>query len=98
MRYLIDPEYRVVRSMSASCGEGAPSARLRRELSDRNAVWALNHNHAHEVSLGAVSSVLYREDEFGVHGNFLDASYQAIKASPFWRRRLEKVHTTARRV
>lgn len=84
--------------MRASCGEGAPSARLRQELSDRNVMWALNRNHAHEVSLGAVPSVLYREDEFGVHGNFLDASYQAIKASPFWRRRLEKVHTTARRV
>jgi hypothetical protein len=97
MRYVIDPEFRpaAIKRTKAACGP--LSAALRQELSARNLEWARTRGHAHEVTLGAVPAVLYREDEKGVHGNFLDASYRAITATPAWRQRLEKVHTSARR-
>jgi hypothetical protein len=74
------------------------AAELRRELSERNIVWARQNNFAHEISVGAVPAVLYREDEQGRHGNFHAAAYSRIKNNPAWRRRLRKVHTTARKV
>lgn len=97
MRYLIDPEFRLVPPAKPKPSVPAFSAALRQELSVRNLNWAKSRNHAHEVSLGAVPAVLYREDEAGVHGNFVDASYRAIKAAPLWNRRLNKVHTSAHR-
>ena len=98
MRYLIDPEFRsppVVRKERGGIGY---SAALRQELSVRNLLWARSRGHEHEVSLGGVPAVLYRETDAGLHGNFLDASYRAIHHNPLWARRLHKVHTTARRV
>jgi hypothetical protein len=90
-------EFRAKPAVRARRGDGALSGVLRQELSARNVLWAKSRNHANEVSLGSVPAVLYRENEAGVHGNFLNASYRAIKAAAPWRRRLEKVHTSARR-
>ena len=82
--------------------EPRPSARyaadLRRELSERNILWARKNAFLHEVSLGAVPAVLYSEDEDGRHGNFHPAAYSRIKNNPDWCRRMRKVHTTARKV
>jgi hypothetical protein len=44
-----------------------------------------------------VPAVLYREDERRRHGNFHSASYRLIRQQRLWTRRLEKVHTSARR-
>lgn len=70
---------------------------LRRELSERNVAWARQNKFAHEVSLGTVPAVLYREDERGQHGNFHPAAYSRIRKNPGWSKRLKKAHTTARK-
>ena len=98
MRYLIDPEHRVAPVARSIHRSGCRSRVLRQELSVRNIAWAQVRNCPHEVSLGSVPSVIYREDDLGLHGNFIDASYRAIKGEPQWARRLGKVHTSARRV
>lgn len=69
------------------------SGDLRRDISQRNI--ARGAVCEHEVSYGAVSSVVYREAN-GTHGNFHDSSYRAICANPEWRRRLEKAYTGSR--
>lgn len=68
----------------------ASSSDLRRELSKRNINRA--SKLPHELSYGVVPSVIYQEEGHS-HGNFLDASYQAICAQPDWRKRLEKSYT-----
>jgi len=73
------------------------AASLRRELSDRNIRWAIANGLAHEISMGKVPAVLYREDESGNHANFLPETYRRIQQTPDWSRRLSKVHTSARR-
>jgi hypothetical protein len=97
MRYLIDPEFRTAKVPKPVRSFIPYAAELRRELSLRNLRWALHHGHAHEVSLGTVPAVLYRENEAGNHGNFLAPAYRSIKQTPAWSRRLAKVHTSARR-
>jgi hypothetical protein len=69
-----------------------PASSLRRELSARNIGRASGLQH--ELSYGEVPCVIYQQ-EGRSHGNFLDASYQAICARPDWRRRLEKSYTGA---
>jgi hypothetical protein len=49
------------------------------------------------VSYGEFSAVCFEPSSNSLHGNFLPASYKAIAENPQWRRRLAKVHTTARR-
>jgi hypothetical protein len=66
---------------------------LRRDLSWRNGDRAQGYEH--DLSYGAVPSVIYRAQEGG-HGNFIPASYRAICRHPEWRRRLEKVYTGAK--
>jgi len=96
MRYIIDREFRKPPNKPARTF--APQAtELRRELSHRNLVWARQHAALHEVSLGSIPAILYREDEAGDHGNFLPSTYRRIQQTPAWARRLTKVHTTARR-
>lgn len=98
MRYVFDE----VASEPLPAGESRQSARfaadLRRELSERNVVYARKNSSAHELSLSAVPAVLYREDERGNHGNFYPPAYSRIKKNPEWYRRLQKVHTSARKV
>ncbi len=72
------------------------AGQLRREISARNL--ALAEDHAHETTYGSVASVVYREDESGLHGNFFPASYRRICARPAWARRLEKVYTASHRI
>jgi hypothetical protein len=72
---------------------GLSSNGLRRDLSRRNGERARDFEH--ELSYGAVPSVIYQEQEGG-HGNFIAASYRAICKNAEWRRRLEKVYTGGR--
>jgi len=77
--------------------QGRASANgLRREVNARNAVRGVGF--VHEVSFGDVPSVIYSEDEAGVHGNFLAASYRRIVADEAWRKRLGKSYTASARV
>ena len=68
---------------------------LRSELSARNLNRAAS-GIPHELTYGSTPSVIYREDEDGVHGNFLDASFRRIAADATWARRLEKSYTASR--
>ena len=70
---------------------------LRREITARASAWAQKQGARYECSTGQSAAVLFCEDEDGGHGNFFPASYRRILATPSWRRRLEKAHTSARR-
>jgi hypothetical protein len=70
---------------------------LRTELSVRSLKYALTQGYLHERSDGAIPSILFGCDERGRHGNFHPASYQSIRATPAWSRRLDKAHTAYRR-
>jgi hypothetical protein len=97
MRYLIEPEFRVKKPPKPVRLFDGCASDLRRELAQRNIRWALMGSYSHEVGLGTVPVVLYREDERNRHGNFHAASYRRIRQQPLWMRRLEKAHTSARR-
>jgi hypothetical protein len=73
----------------------ASSGMLRREISARNLARA--EEHLHELTYGAVPSVIYQDDA-GAHGNFCAASYRAICARPEWSKRLTKSYTASKRV
>ncbi|HEU5352190.1 MAG TPA: hypothetical protein VFU55_11390 [Terracidiphilus sp.] len=66
---------------------------LREEICARNR--ELARGRAHVESYGSAPVVVYAP-EGGRHGNFMDASYQAICARADWMRRFAKVHTGAR--
>lgn len=72
---------------------GGSSNALRRELSQRNLARA--KEHPHELSYGAICSVVYQENGRN-HGNFLPVSYRSICANPEWRRRLTKAYSGAK--
>jgi hypothetical protein len=97
MRYLIDEEFRKAKREAPRPMVFPYAANLRHELSDRNIRWAIANGHAHEISMGKVPAVLFREDESGNHGNFLPETYRRIQQTPAWNRRLSKVHTSARK-
>lgn len=97
MRYLIEPEFRVKKPPQPVRDFGGCASDLRRELAQRNIRWALAGGYSHEVGLGTVPVVLYREDERSRHGNFHATSYKNIRKQPLWMRRLAKVHTSAMR-
>jgi len=67
---------------------------LRHELMARSRIYA--RGRAHVESYGSEPVVVYEPDG-GRHGNFFDAAYAAICASPGWMRRFDKVHTQAAR-
>ena len=69
------------------------AAALRREISRRNQLRA--RQHPHEATYGAVPSIVFQENE-GLHGNFIPASYQAILRCPEWSRRLRKSYTAGK--
>jgi hypothetical protein len=71
---------------------------LRGELSLRALHLASLRGYRHARTDGQVPGVLFGLDEAGRHGNFHPASYREICANPLWARRLEKVHTTYRRM
>ena len=78
--------------------EGSYCGLLRHELRLRNLAFAARRDLAHAVSCGEQPVVIYEAlPHQRRHGNFMDASYAAILKCPAWSRRLEKVHTHARR-
>lgn len=70
---------------------------LRCDLANRAKKYAEAQSLPHSLSYGASSVVCFEPFDISLHGNFLPASYKAIAANPQWRRRLAKVHTSARR-
>ena len=70
---------------------------LRREVTARASAWAQQQGLPCECSIGQSAAVLFREGEDGRHGNFFPASYRRMLATPAWRRRLQKTHSSAHR-
>lgn len=73
------------------------AALLRREITVRASAWAHRQGVPCECSIGQSGAVLFCEDEDGRHGNFFPAAYRRILATPSWRRRLQKTHSSAHR-
>ena len=74
------------------------AALLRRELSARNASYAVIEQVPHVTSYGEMPVVVYQPSPCGEkHGNFLPASYRALLRRPEWRKRFDKVHSSAGR-
>jgi len=70
---------------------------LRRELSFRNAIYAVTLDLPHVLSYGDLPVVVYTPSVAKRrHGNFFRASYESILAHPGWSRRLGKVHTQSK--
>ena len=75
------------------------AALLRQELSARNASYAALEQVPHVTSYGEMPVVVYQASPCGRgHGNFISASYRALLRHPEWRKRLNKVHSSADRV
>jgi hypothetical protein len=70
---------------------------LRYDLANRAKRYADARSLPHCLSYGASAVVCFEPFDNCQHGNFLPASYKAITSNPQWRRRLAKVHTSARR-
>lgn len=63
----------------------------------RNAAYAALHQIPHVTSYGEPPVIVYPPSVCGrKHGNFISSSYRAIMRRPEWRRRLHKVHSTAK--
>jgi hypothetical protein len=73
------------------------AAQLRWELAERAALYARLRSLPHCVSYGQEKVICFEPYGDGLHGNFYPSSYKAARTNPEWRRRLVKVHTTARR-
>ena len=73
------------------------ASQLRLELSLRNQAFALERRLLHVESYGGMPVTVYEPHPTRRrHGNFFDESYAAMLAVPEWRKRMEKVHTSAR--
>ncbi len=72
--------------------------RLRCDLANRAKQYADTRSLPHCLSYGDEPVVCFEPVDDILHGNFLGASYRAIAANPEWRRRMDKVHTSARRL
>ena len=73
------------------------AGQLRTELVERAKAYAGAHGLPHCFSYAEPPTVCFETFGSGQHGNFHPASYKRIVANPEWRRRLQKVHTTAKR-
>ena len=72
------------------------ASQLRHELSLRNRVFAEERRLPRVESYGGMGVTVYEPHRTRRrHGNFFDESYAAILDHPEWRKRLEKVHTSA---
>ena len=69
------------------------AAELRRELGERNRLWA--RGRAHVESYGGEPVIVYEPQDVR-HGNFFDASYAAIVSRADWMRRFDKIHAQGR--
>jgi restriction endonuclease-like protein len=73
------------------------ASQLRLELSLRNRAFALERQLLHVESYGGMPVTVYQPHPTRRrHGNFFDESYATMLAVPEWRKRMEKVHTSAR--
>jgi hypothetical protein len=70
---------------------------LRSELSLRSLRFAAANGFLHEHTDGQIPSIIFGRDDNGRHGNFHPAAYQRICGNREWSKRLEKVHTAAKR-
>jgi hypothetical protein len=74
------------------------AASLRRDLAQRAHQFAQAHALPHCLSYGETAVVCFQPfEDNSRHGNFLPTSYRAIRSNHAWAKRLEKIHTTARR-
>jgi hypothetical protein len=74
------------------------AAFLRRDLAQRAHQYARAQSLPHCLSYGETPMVCFEPCPGNSrHGNFLPASYRAIRSNPAWETRLAKVHTSARR-
>ena len=71
---------------------------LRTELSLRNLQFAAVNSYLHERTDGQVPSIIFGRDDQGRHGNFHPDVYRQICDDNGWSKRLEKVHTSYKRV
>src|SRR5215510_2937926 len=67
---------------------------LRQDVIARNLAYARSCGLRHVCGYGASAVVAYEPSD-NKHGNFLNASYRAIRHNPDWARRLDKVHPSA---
>jgi len=80
-----------------SAGNAYYASQLRLELSLRNRAFALQRQLPHVESYGGMAVTVYQPHPTRRrHGNFFDESYAAMLAIPEWRKRMEKVHTSAK--
>jgi hypothetical protein len=70
------------------------ASQLRQDVIARNVAYARARELRHVCSYGANAVVVYQPSD-KKHGNFLDASYRAIRHNPDWTHRLDKVHSSA---
>ncbi len=73
-------------------------AALRSELAERALRYAVGRSLPHCLSYGETPVVCFQRAGEGLHGNFHPASFQALRANSEWNHRLNKVHTTAKRI
>ena len=73
------------------------ASRLRAELADRAYQYAMADSIPHCLGYGEKPLVCFQPFGDARHGNFHPASFRAIQENPQWRRRLMKVHTTAKK-
>lgn len=74
------------------------AAALRRGLSERAAIFAHSQKLRHVVSDGSSPTIVFGPDEQRRHGNFHPASFRRILMEPAWAQRLQKVHTSSRKM
>lgn len=73
-------------------------ANLKFELADRARKYASARSLPFCLGYGDSPVVCFPPCGEDQHGNFYPASYKALQSHPEWRRRLNKVHTTAKNV
>lgn len=86
------------RAPGRSVARPAYASMLRQQVLAHAAAWAEASGTPCTLTTGRGAALLFEEDSEGRHGNFFPASYRRILSRPEWRRRLDKVHTTARRI
>lgn len=68
---------------------GGHASVLRRELAERNRLYAMGHSHVE--SYGDDPVIVYEPDEAS-HGNFYEPAYRAILGRKDWAKRLDKIY------
>jgi len=74
------------------------AAALRCELASRAQTFASERSIPHSLSCGKSPVVCFPRCSEGFHGNFYPASFAALHAHSEWRRRLDKVHSSAKQI